>query len=307
MTTGRSNVTLTNVGPGFELLALGAAEVAWSVALEDASGADAAALVAETREPDTLGAARHAMRALLGDMQGPEPVLHLTRESAMPHVADDVTGAAAAAALAAAAWRTLRGSEPASADALVRAVALAEQRYRGLPRPAAARAALFGGLGVTLELHPPAARSVRVAEWHVAICTPDVTLTRTAWKAALPNQVPLMKAVRHAARTFALVDALVAGDADAARAAFEDAIVEPVLGDLMTGVHPALRGARRAGAVGSWMHAAGPTLCALAPSAELAESAAEAIVAALDAHATRCTRVIRPLACLRERGEHADD
>ena len=33
MTTGRSNVTLTNVGPGFELLALGAAEVAWSVAL----------------------------------------------------------------------------------------------------------------------------------------------------------------------------------------------------------------------------------------------------------------------------------
>jgi homoserine kinase len=164
---------------------------------------------------------------------------------------------------------------------------------------------LFGGMAVATELHPPSARSSAAAPWHVAVCTPEVEVPRTALKAALPNGVPLMKAVRHAARSHALVAALRAGDADAARAAFEDAIVEPVLGELFTGAHPALRGARRAGAVGAWMHANGPTLCALAPSADAAEAAAEAIVAALDAHATRCTRSVYPVAPLRDEGQGA--
>lgn len=294
---GESTEVASNVGPGFELLALGLGGIAHRV--EARSGAGATERTGGPDEPEALHAARASFDAVLRHVgrDGAAFDLKLNAYRSVRRGHGGVAPPAAAGALAA--LQLIPSDVDVPLALLVRVVAEAEQRAFGLPRAASAMASLCGGLGVTTELHPPRALRWRGPGWYVAVLSPDVQLRPHALKAALPNHVPLMKAQRHAARSHALVAALHDADEAAAREAFGDAIVEPVLGQLFTGANPALHGARQAGAVGAWMTGTGPNLCALATTADGAQRAGDAMRAALEAHRVDAGLRVVPIAPVR--------
>jgi homoserine kinase len=146
--------------------------------------------------------------------------------------------------------------------------------------------ALLGGFllvtGVApSDMHPiPVPPEVFGAMW-LAMITPDVAVPTAKARAVLPHSVPLRDMVRQTANVARLVLALHTGDVRMIGAAMaQDAIIEPARAHLMPGLNEVRLAAREAGALGTAISGAGPTLCAVCGSLAVARgvlTAAEAI------------------------------
>ena len=257
----------THIGPAFGCLAL-ALDARSDVARLERIGEGPL----KVKAPDSSRArlAAEAARLGLGDADG---VWALTLDAS---AAEDALGATTPALVAA--WRAARSARDADAsvdDAVATLGALMQhragsrtRRHRGLRRRRR-------GVG---DLHPPRALSLRPAPAWVASARPR-SPGGPAGRDASPREVAWMKHARQMARAGALGHLLCQPDAgaDSLRAAFEDAVSDG-FDALFPGMHPALRGARRAGALGSWMSGTGPTLCAYARGETEASAAADAMV-----------------------------
>lgn len=276
----------THIGPAFGCLAL-ALDARSDVARLERTGEG----ILKVTAPDSSRArlAAEAARLGLGDADG---VWVLTLDAS---AAEDALGATTPALVAA--WRAARSArgEDASVDDAVATLGALMQRSGGLPDPAGIAACAGDGAGWAIDLHPPRALSLRPALAWIALCTPEVTWGPRRRRDASPREVAWMKHARQMARAGALGHLLCQPDAsaDSLRAAFEDAVSDG-FDALFPGMHPALRGARRAGALGSWMSGTGPTLCAYARGESEASAAADAMIDALEAHCVLAqARVVR--------------
>lgn len=288
----------TNVGPAFASLALALERVSDHAVLRRTG--DGPLEVSACTPGPRAALAREAAQIALEEHGG-------AWEIELLHGAADLALGGKTPALVAA-WCAARRAIGAScglAKALSQLCPL-QQQATGLPDPAGVAAALGRGGGWTVDLHPSFAISLPIAPGWVALCRPELP----AWSArarrdAGPKQVPLMKHARQAARAGALGHLLCdEGAPDAlVRVAFEDAVAEPGLGALFPGLHPALRGARRAGALGSWMSGAGPTLCAFARTRDAADASGEAMRDALAAHRIECAHEVVAIATPEPREE----
>ncbi|MDH3605535.1 MAG: homoserine kinase [Acidimicrobiia bacterium] len=228
-----------NLGPGFDCLAL-ALDLRCEVAVEPTDEWEVA-------PSDPSGFVESAARQLRS-----EP-LRISIASEIPIGRGLGSSAAVLSALATAIQRLDGGVE--DREATFEYVAAEE----GHPDNAAA--AVFGGLvhagphGVyPLEIH---------ASWQPVIAVPDVTLTTSEARAALPHDVPLAVASRTASRMARLIEALRTGDSDLLRTLEPDELHEPYRIALRPVIGELMRVARSAGAPFVAISGAGPSVIAL--------------------------------------------
>jgi len=98
----------------------------------------------------------------------------------------------------------------------------------------------------------------------VVCAIPDFTLSTRTAREALPQQVSLSDTVYNLGRVALLVAALLKGELDLLNVAMEDKLHQPYRYPLVPGMKKVLAAARLAGARGTALSGAGPTLVALA-------------------------------------------
>jgi len=135
---------------------------------------------------------------------------------------------------------------------------------------------LLGGIVLVAGITVDAIQPLPVpADLHLALVTPDFPVPTNEARAILPAQVPLATMIHQTGRVAQLVDALHRGDLEALGAAMEgDAVVEPARACLVPLLEDVRSAAKRAGAIAVFIGGAGPTLCAVCDSAEIAGRAA---------------------------------
>jgi homoserine kinase len=282
--------TLSNLGPGFDVLGLAVElENRFRFGPPSAPGrweADGAAIA-----PDEHLTFR-TLRAAAARFGGPLPDgLALAQEEAIPR-SRGLGSSATARVAGLVAWRQLTGRALPLEDAIA---FVAE----GEGHPDNAVPALVGGLtlcapdgaGVRhLRLEPPAVT--------VALAVPARTVSTDAARAALPTHYPRADLVFGAGRLAFLMVGLLRGDPEALRFGVEDRTHHPYRAPLIGPVDDALTAAREAGATAAFISGSGSTLAALITTDGVdALAVTDALAAPFEAEGVACQRLVtRPRA-----------
>jgi homoserine kinase len=157
--------------------------------------------------------------------------------------------------------------------------------------------ALLGGIVLITGLTPDSIYKLPVPENLVlALVTPAVSVATAEARAALPEMIPLGTYVQQSAAVALLIAAIYSGDVRRMAQAMEgDIIVEPARQHLMPGLNEVREAARDAGALCTVISGAGPTLCSICETTNIARLVAEAqasVYASLEIEAT--TQVTTP-------------
>ena len=127
-----------------------------------------------------------------------------------------------------------------------------------------AAAALLGGLAICL----PGAPSVQMNvpdELHAVVFVPDVTLATREARSVVPGHLTRSDAIFNASRCAALVRALALRDYASLTVAMDDRWHQAARSALMRGADDLMHAALHAGASGSCLAGAGPSVLALTP------------------------------------------
>lgn len=126
--------------------------------------------------------------------------------------------------------------------------------------------ALLGGL--TLTVSTPAGlvfERIQLPEMRVGVVLPDIALSTSAARQALPRTVAMADAVFNLGRVGLLVRALERGDYDRLALAVEDRLHQPYRLPLIPGMSNAFDAGREAGAAAVALSGAGPSVIAFSP------------------------------------------
>lgn len=120
--------------------------------------------------------------------------------------------------------------------------------------------ALMGGLTIS-SMHAGEALTSQIAlpEWSVGIVLPDIILSTSAARAALPEQVSLKDAVNNIGNAALVVQALQAHDIDMLRIAMKDKLHQPYRLPLIPGAQAAIERANQMGGAAA-LSGAGPSV-----------------------------------------------
>lgn len=269
--------SLSNLGPGFDVLGLALAHPGDIVIARRASTPGVRIVRATGGVPleverNTAGvAARETLRrAGMADVG-----IELEVEKGMA-IGTGLGSSAASAAAAAVAVNLLLGS-PLRKSELVGPCVEAEASVAGRHGDNVAPS-LLGGLVLVRSLDPPDVVRIPVPEGlMVVVASPAFELSTRVARAALPADVPLRSLVRSTANIAALIAACYAGDVALLARALDEDIVVPVRAGLIPGAAAVMRAAMDAGALGSSISGAGPSIFALCHS----EARARAVGAAM--------------------------
>lgn len=281
--------TVANLGPGFDFLGCaveGAGDVVTVTARPDLAPNEILIESIEgdggrlSLEPDDncCGIAARETLKLIG---GAEVGVSLTLNKGLP-LGSGLGSSAASAAAAAVAVNDLFGS-PLSREALVPA-GLASEAYVSGYHADNIAPAIMGGFvlvrGYEPELSLQALAFPGEDLWF-AIVTPKFEAPTREMRAVIPAEVPFKAHVNNSIAGATLVASVLSGDtAELGRALNSDGIVEPARGPVIPGFAAVKAAALDAGAYGATISGAGPTVVAVASSAEQGRVAAEAMVAA---------------------------
>ena len=188
-------------------------------------------------------------------------------------------GSAASAVAGAVAVNALLGN-PFDRDALVSACLAAEESVSGRHADNIAPS-LLGGIVLIRSLEPLDLVQLPVPEdLCVVVARPDQRLRTAESRSVLPPTVSLAVALHQAAQVGAMVAALATGDYALLGRAIDDRIAEPARAALLPGFREAKEAALAAGAVGSSISGAGPTVFALVQGLDSGQRVASAMAAA---------------------------
>lgn len=280
--TAFAPATVSNLGPGFDLLGLAVSGPGDTVTARRVPGegvriarveGDGGVLPREAAR-NTAGIAAAATLRRAGVSAGVE----LELRKGMP-IGSGLGSSAASAAAAAYAVNLLLGS-PLRVEELVEPCVEAEATVSGRHADNVAPA-LLGGLVLVRSVDPVEVLRLPVpAGLHVAVVTPAFELSTREARAVLPATVPLQAMVRNTAHAAALVAACYTGDLELLRRCVVDEVVAPARAALIPGCGAVVGAALDAGALGSSISGAGPSIFALCRSEESAQEAAAAMRAA---------------------------
>jgi homoserine kinase len=291
----RGPASLSNLGPGFDTLGLAVEELgdvveAWpreepGVAVQAHSDS-----IADVPMAPSANTAAVAAQAVLDKLRAPMGVVLRIRKG-LPIGSGLGSSAASAVAGAWAAHRVL-GAPLGKAD-LVDAVLAGEAVASGCRHGDNVLPALFGGMVLTHPERPTDYRRIPLPKpLPLALVLPHVQVLTQQARALLPDQVPLVDAVRNGADLAFLLDAVRAGDWEAmGRQIMTDRLVEPVRAQLVPCYAAVRRAALEADALGCALTGSGPALFAVARSADHAAAVAETMVQACRASGIEATGV----------------
>lgn len=288
--TAFAPATVSNIGPGFDVLGLAVAAPGDRVTVSRADGVGVGVGVTiaaidgdggrlPTRAADNT--AGIAATAVLARAHGPIGVT-LTLHKGM-RIGTGLGSSAASAAAAAFATNALLG-HPLTTTELIACCVEAEARVSGRHADNVAPA-LLGGLVLVRSLDPLDVASVPLpAGLTMVVATPDFELATRAAREALPRSVPLTERTRNAADIAAFIHACHTGDLALLGRSIADPIVVPVRAALIPGAEAVISAARAAGALAASISGAGPSIFALCTAPTLAATVADAMCAAFCEH-----------------------
>jgi homoserine kinase len=296
--TAFAPATVANLGPGLDVLGLAlvapgdrvtARRTAGGVTMVRVTG-DGGALPLDPKT-NTAGIAAEATLAKAGSATG----VALTLEKGMP-IGSGLGSSAASAAAAAFAVNLLIGS-PLRKVELVGPCLAAEAAVSGRHADNVAPA-LLGGLILVRSIEPIDLVRLPVPEGLVVVVTtPDMELSTREARAALPGEVPLASLVRNTAQVGAFVSACYSGDLGLLGRSMTDAVATPARAPLIPGGVGVIEAALDAGALGSSISGAGPSIFALCRSERSACEVAAAMTRAFAASGRTATSIVSPADC----------
>jgi homoserine kinase len=189
-------------------------------------------------------------------------------------------GGSAASAVAAAVAVNALLRNPLDRLSLVRACLAAEEVVSGRHADNIAPS-LFGGIVLIRSLDPLDLIELPVPpELWVVLVQPNQQLRTSEARSVLPELVSRQVALHQAAQVAAIVAALVTADYALLGRAIDDRIAEPARAGLLPGFQEAKKAAMEAGALGSSISGAGPSVFALTQGPAVAQRVGEAMVTA---------------------------
>jgi homoserine kinase len=297
--TAFAPATVANLGPGLDVLGLALAAPGDRVTARRVEGrgvtmavvtGDGGALPLDPAK-NTAGIAATATLAKAGIETG----VALTLEKGMP-IGSGLGSSAASAAAAAYAVNLLMGSPLRKAE-LVGPCLAAEAAVSGRHADNVAPA-LLGGLILVRSIDPLDLVRLPVPEGLVVVVvTPKMELPTREARAALPKDVPLRSLVHNTAQVAALVSACYTGDLGLLARSMTDAVATPARTPLIPGCSAVIEAALDAGALGSSISGAGPSIFALCRSERSAAEVSAAMVAAFAANGQAASAIASPADC----------
>jgi homoserine kinase len=133
-------------------------------------------------------------------------------------------------------------------------------------------------------------------EWHCVLVHPDAILETRRAREALKGDYALSEFVDQSANLALVLAGCFRGDADLVRAGLKDVLVEPRRAPLIAGFHAVKEAALAAGAMGSSISGAGPSVFAWFDSRAGAELAAETMGRAFADAGFRSSAFVSPIA-----------
>jgi len=135
---------------------------------------------------------------------------------------------------------------------------------------------LLGGItliaGITVDAIQPLPVPTNL---HLALVTPDVAVPTAEARAVLPEMVSLKTMIYQTGQVARVIDALHRDDLEALADAMEkDQVVEPARAQLMPLLDEVRFESKRSGALSVFIGGAGPTLCAICDSHDIAKKVA---------------------------------
>jgi homoserine kinase len=291
--------TVSNLGAGFDVLGMalaGAGDVVTArkvpgsgVRLHSIQG-DGGRLPLEA-SANTAGIAARATLARAGIDMGVELVV----EKGLP-LGSGLGSSAASAAAAALATNRLVGS-PLRRNVLIEACLEAEMAVSGRHADNIAPA-LLGGLVLVRSTEPlDIVRLPLPPELWVVVALPEMELETRRARGVLPSQIPLGAMVEVSANLGALVAACFSGDLALLSRSIRDPVVGPARASLIPGCEQVIAAALDAGALGSAISGAGPSIFALCRSSPSAAHVAERMVAAFAEVSLHASVITSPADC----------
>jgi homoserine kinase len=273
--------TVANLGPGFDILGLALAEpfdVIHAERIEEpgvvirAISGDEGKLPREPEKNTATIAAACVLEQLMIRSAG----VALSIQKGMP-MGSGLGSSAASAVGAAVAVNALFGNSLRREELLpacVEAEAQVSGRHADNVGPG-----LLGGIVLVTGLTPDAIYRLPVPKnLALALVTPEVEVPTSEARAILPDQISLHQHVRQSSAVGLLITAIHRGDlALMGRAMERDEIVEVARQEMMPGLKEVREAARRSGAFGTVISGAGPTLCSICPTTNIARRVAEAM------------------------------
>lgn len=186
--------------------------------------------------------------------------------------ASAVAGIVAAAALV----------EPAlSPDALLHYALEGEQVASGARHADNVAPSLHGGLVLTTALDPPAVVPIPVPDAiRIAMVRPNLEIATHEARQVVPRTIPLETAVQQSAHLAGFIAGCYRGDLELIRRTLRDVLIEPHRAPLIPGFAAVRDAALEAGALGSSISGAGPTIFAWCDADETATAARQSMVEA---------------------------
>lgn len=297
--TAFAPATVANLGPGLDVLGLALAAPGDRVTARHAPGrgvtitivtGDGGALPLDPAM-NTAGIAAAATLKKAGVDTG----VSLTLHKGMP-IGSGLGSSAASAAAAAFAVNLLIGA-PLRRVELVGPCLAAEAAVAGRHADNVAPA-LLGGLILVRSIEPLDLVRLPVPEGLVvAVVTPKMELSTRVARAALPVEVPLASLVHNTAHIAALVSAFYSGDLGLLARSMTDAVATPARAPLIPGCAAVIEAALDAGALGSSISGAGPSIFALCRSDRSAAEVAARMVGAFAASGLAASAIVSPADC----------
>lgn len=289
----------SNLGPGFDVLGLaidGIGDVVTARRVAEpgvrlaAVRGDGGVLPTDAAS-NTAGIAAQATLELAGVELGVEIEL----DKGLP-IGSGLGSSAASAVAAAWAVNVLIG-KPLRKRELVEACLRAEAAIAGRHADNVAPS-LMGGLVLVRRVDPLDVIRLPVPSGLViAVVTPDLVVHTKMAREVLPAEVPLTSMVTNTADVAAFVSACFTGDLALFARSIGDAVVAPRRVELIRGGADAIEAALDAGALGSSVSGAGPSLFAFCGSVRQAAEVTAAMQRALSAHGVDSTAHVSPADC----------
>ena len=291
--------TVANLGPGFDVLGLALEQPGDTVAVRRtgtpgiriASIEGDAGVLPREPEKNTAGIAALEVLRRAGSREGVE--LSLTK--GLP-LGSGLGSSAASAAAAAVGVNRLLG-DPLTPLDVVACCVEAETAVSGRHADNVAPAVL-GGLVLVRTVDPLDVWRLPVPpELHIVVVTPVFELSTRVAREALPDTVPMGTLVQNSANLSALIHALHSNDLELLGHALDDKIVTPARSPLIPGCDQVIDAARQAGALGSSISGAGPSVFALCASKSPTDAVAAAMRDAFSGAGLESSSVVSPADC----------
>ena len=291
--------TVANLGRGFDVLGLALERPGDTVAVRRAGppGIRIASIEGDDgvlpREPEknTAGIAALEVLRRAGLREG----IELDLAKGLP-LGSGLGSSAASAAAAAVGVNRLLG-DPLTPLDLVACCVEAETVVSGRHADNVAPAVL-GGLVLVRTVDPLDVWRLPVPpELHIVVVTPMFELSTRVAREALPDTVPMGTLVQNSANLSALIHALHSNDLELLGHALDDKIVTPARSPLIPGCDQVIDAARQAGALGSSISGAGPSVFALCASKSPTDAVAAAMRDAFSGAGLESSSVVSPADC----------